>query len=188
MSEESGSSDRRRQIDALPEPQLRQLLVEVRDHINLRDHGPARVANDRAHDPNSLAGLLEALGEMIPSAIEEATGDVSDEDFARLVERASENWQYSDALVREHREAVATGVWMGRPGKGRPAELKREAVSQAPSVVAVRRSLRGASPGATVELLIDSEEDGYIRAVLVGTAGGQASRLVGSQPPKVPSL
>jgi hypothetical protein len=65
MSEESGTSDRREQIDALPEPHLRQLFVEVRDHINLRDYGPARVANDRAHDPNSLAALLEAVGEML---------------------------------------------------------------------------------------------------------------------------
>jgi hypothetical protein len=130
MNEESASSDRRKQIDALPEPQLRQLFVEVRDHINLRDYGPARVANYRAHDPNSLPGLFEAVGEMLPSAIEEATRDVSDEDFARLVERASENWAYSDALVRQHREAVATGVRMGRPGKGRPAERKREAASK----------------------------------------------------------
>lgn len=144
MSEESRTSDRREQIDALPEPQLRQLAVEVRDHINLRDYGPARVANDRAHDPNSLAALLEAVGEMLPSAIEEAARDVSDEDFARLVERASENWQYSDALVREHREAVATGVRMGKPGKGRPAERKREAGSKRRGWWPFRRSLRGA--------------------------------------------
>lgn len=132
MSDESGSSDRRKQVDVLPEPQLRQLFVEVRDHISLRDYGPARVANDRAHDLNTLPRILEVfVGDLdLRDVIEDATGDVSNEDFARLVERASENWAYSDALVREHREAVATGLRMGRPGKGRPAEHKRDAVSK----------------------------------------------------------
>lgn len=51
MSDESGSSDRRKQMDVLPEPQLRQLFVEVRDHISLREYGPARVANDRRMTP-----------------------------------------------------------------------------------------------------------------------------------------
>jgi hypothetical protein len=132
MNEESGSSNRRKQIDALPEPQLRQLFVEVRDYIVLREDGSAAVANARAHDPNWLPRILEVfVGDLdLRDVIEDATRDVSDEDFARLVERASENWQYSDALVREHREAVATGVRMGRPGKGRPAARKREAVSK----------------------------------------------------------
>ena len=132
MSEESASSDRRRQIDALPEPQLRQLFVEMRDFIVLRDDGPGAVANVRAHDANTLPKILEVFqGDLdLRDVIEDGTRDVSDEDFARLVERASEEWAYSDAIVREYRKAVATGVRMGRPGKGRPAERKRETASK----------------------------------------------------------
>lgn len=50
--------------------------------------------------------------------IEEATRDVSDEDFARLVERASANWQDADALAREHRDAVANGCPNGEARQG----------------------------------------------------------------------
>lgn len=49
MSEESGSSDRRRQIDALLERQVHQLFVEVRDFIVLREDGSAAVANACVH-------------------------------------------------------------------------------------------------------------------------------------------
>ena len=91
MSEEPGSSDRQKQIDALPEPQLRQLFVEVRDFILLRDDGPAAVADAHAHDANWLPRMFKAFGEALRDAIEDATRGVSDEDFARLVERASEN-------------------------------------------------------------------------------------------------
>ena len=132
MSEESGSSDRRDQIDALAEPVLRQLLVEVRDFIVRREHGSAAVAKERARYADWLPSFLGIISEKLDlrDVIEDANRDVSDEDFARLVERASEDWQYSDALVREYREAVATGVRMGKPGKGRPAARKREAVSK----------------------------------------------------------
>lgn len=132
MSEESASSDRRGQIDALAEPVLRQLFVEVRDFLVRREHGSAAVAKERAQYAHWLPSFLEIISEKLDlrDVIEDATRDVSDEDFAQLVERASENWQYADALVRQHREAVATGVRMGRPGKGRPAERKREAGSK----------------------------------------------------------
>lgn len=104
----------------------------MRGFIVRREHGLAAVAKERARYADWLPSFLEIIIEKLDlrEVIEDATGDVSDEDFAQLDERASENWQYSDALVREHREAVTTGDRMGRPGKGRPAERKREIVSK----------------------------------------------------------